>query len=332
MNIPEIERKILFALDRDGRVSLAEIARELGTSTQVVKYHFDKIEEKGLIKHFWAFVDYDKAGYSFFWGYFFRLAGLSTEKEQEMYAYLKAHPFIPIVMRADGYAELHICIIARDVFHHTEILNEFYARFGQFVTMSDIVVGIGFVKFPRTYLVGEENTRETKALSGGTTEQVKLSELDRKIIALLLKNGRMEFARIARTLGVSTGLIHKHYYRMVEKGVITKITYTPNYRTLGLTHYRILVKILRYDQGRVDELYHYCAQHPHIVNYIKLMGNWELMLEVEIDNNAALRELLRDVKYKFKDIITNIQKNEVYHVDKFTQMADEFPALHSHGS
>ena len=195
-----------------------------------------------------------------------------------------------------------------------------------------LLVGIGFVKFPRTYLVGEEKTRETKALSGGTTEQVKLSELDRKIIALLLKNGRMEFARIARTLGVSTGLIHKHYYRMVEKGVITKITYTPNYRTLGLTHYRILVKILRYDQGRVDELYHYCAQHPHIVNYIKLMGNWELMLEVEIDNNAALRELLRDVKYKFKDIITNIQKNEVYHVDKFTQMADEFPALHSHGS
>jgi Lrp/AsnC family transcriptional regulator, leucine-responsive regulatory protein len=325
MNTSEIEQKILFALDQDGRVSLAHIARQLKTSTQVIKYHFDKLNEKGLVKHFWAFVDYDKAGYSFFWGYFFRFAGLSTEKEREMYEYLNAHPYIPIVMRADGYAELHICIIARDVFHHTQILNDFYAHFGAYIAMNELVVGVGFVKFPRTYLVGEENKLESKALSGGTTEVVKLSELDRKIIAFLLKDGRLEFATIARRLGVSTGLIHKHYYRLKQRGVITKITYTPNYQALGLKHYRVLVKILQYQQDRVEELYRYCARHPNIVHYIKLMGNWELMLEIELADDAGLRELLRDIKYNFKDIVTDIQKNEIYQVDKFTQMADEYP-------
>jgi Lrp/AsnC family transcriptional regulator, leucine-responsive regulatory protein len=188
-------------------------------------------------------------------------------------------------------------------------------------------VGIGFIKFPRTYFTNKENIQEVKALSGGTTATVKLSELDRKIISLLLRDGRMEFATIARTLGVSTGLVHKHYYRMVEKGVITKITFTPHYAALGLKHYRILVNILQYNEERVDDLYHYCARHPHIVNYIKLMGNWELILEIEIENDATLRELLRDIKYQFKDIITDIQKNEVYQVDKFTQMAMEYPEL-----
>jgi len=151
----------------------------------------------------------------------------------------------------------------------------------------------------------------------------------RKIISLLLQDGRMEFARMARILCVSTGLVHKHYYRLVEKGVITKITYTPNYAALGLKHFRVLVQILRYDKVRMDALYHYAARHPHIVNYIQIMGNWQLILEIEIETNDALRELLRDIRTEFKDLITDLQKNEVYHIDKFTQMAVEYPNLTS---
>jgi len=323
----KIDKKILFELDKDGRASLSQIARNLGTTPQVVKYHYDRIMDMGLIKHFWAFVDYDKVGYSYFWGYFFRFSGMTQVDEDAMYEYLRGNTHIPIVMRVDGYAELHIAIIARDVFHHTEILNDFYAHFGKFISMSEIVVGTGFIKFPRNYLIEKENQRELKVLSGGTTNTIKLSELDRKIITFLLADGRMEFVQIARKLGVSTGLIHKHYYRLLKHEVITKITYTPNFQAMGIKHYRILVKILQYDEQRTDELYHYCARHPNIINYVKLIGNWELILEIEIANNDSLRDLLRDIRYRFKDVVTDIQKNEVYKIEKFTQMATEYPEL-----
>ncbi|MDP1883748.1 MAG: winged helix-turn-helix transcriptional regulator, partial [Candidatus Moranbacteria bacterium] len=190
MNLTELDKKILFELDKDGRASFSEVARVIGSTPQVVKYHFEQMMEKGFIKHFWAFTDYDKLDYSFFWGYWLKFAGLTKDKETEMYAYFNTHQNIPIIQRADGYADVLIAIISRDIFHHNEILQDIFSKYGQYITLSDIFIGLGFVKFPRTYLVGKANEFQKFALSGGTTEKIKLTEIDRKIISLLLIDGR----------------------------------------------------------------------------------------------------------------------------------------------
>lgn len=66
MNLTELDKKILFELDKKGRASFSEIAKNIGTSPQVVKYHYQSLIDNRIIKHFWAFIDYDRAGYSFF--------------------------------------------------------------------------------------------------------------------------------------------------------------------------------------------------------------------------------------------------------------------------
>ncbi|EKE15555.1 MAG: hypothetical protein ACD_11C00144G0001 [uncultured bacterium] len=327
MNITELDKKILFELDKDGRAGFSKIARAIGTTPQVVKYHYERLINTGIIKHFWAFIDYDKADYSFFWGYWLKFSGLSKEKEAEMYADFNANKYIPIVMRSDGYADALIGIISRDIFHHNEILQSVFAKYGSYITSSDIFVGLGFVKFPRSYLIGKENEFQKLAISGGTKEKIKLSEIDRKIISLLLMDGRMEFTKMAKTLKVSVGLIHKHYGKLVKNGVITKITYSLNYQNIGLLLYRVCFKIVRFDQKRVDDLYDFCSSHQNIVNYVKGMGSWELLLDIEIESREALRELFREMKNKFKDIIHRAEINEIYQTDKFTQMAMEYPEL-----
>lgn len=329
MNLTQFDKKILFELDRDGRVSFSEIARTIGSTPQVVKYHYEQLVEKGIIKHFWAFTDYDKCDYSFFWGYWLKFAGLTKEKEAEMYAYFNAHKYIPIIQRTDGYADVMIGIIARDVFHHNEILQEVFSKYGSFITMSDIFVGLGFIKFPRTYLADKENEYQKFAVSGGTTEKIKLSETDRKIISLLLQDGRMEFTKIAKILGVSVGLVHKHYNKLEKSGVITKITYTIDHKKAGLLFYRVAFKITQFNPDRVEALYKYCCLHPNIINYVKGMGAWELLLDIEVESREQLRDILRDMKQQFRDIITRVEPNEVYQMDKFTQMAIEYPELNT---
>ena len=327
MNITELDKKILFELDNDGRASFSKIARTIGTSPQVVKYHFEQMMENGIIKHFWAFTDYDKMDYSFFWGYWLKFAGLTKETEVEMYSYFKNKKYIPIIQRADGYADVLIGIISRDIFHHNEILQEIFSKYGQYITSSDIFVGLGFVKFPRTYLIGKQNEFQTSALSGGTIKKAKLSEIDRKIVSLLLVDGRMEFTKMAEILGVSVGLIHKHFNKLEKHGIITKITFTLDYQKIGLLFYRCCCKIVQFDQKRIDDLYKFCAIHPNIINYVKGMGNWELLLDIEIESRKELRDLIREIKNQFKDVIKQVEINEIYQMDKFTQMAIEYPEL-----
>jgi len=327
MNLTELDKKILFELDKDGRASFSEIARIIGSTPQVVKYHFEQMMEKGFIKHFWAFTDYDKLDYSFFWGYWLKFAGLTKDKEIEMYAYFNQHPYIPIIQRADGYADVLIAIISRDIFHHNEILQDIFSHYGQYVAMSDIFVGLGFIKFPRTYLANKPNEFQKFAVSGGTTEKIKLAEIDRKIISLLLIDGRMEFTKIAKVLGVGTGLVHKHYNKLEKSGAITKITFTLDYQKIGLLLYRCCFKLVQFDQARIDELYKFCCLHPNIINYVKGMGSWELLLDIEVENREALRDIIRELKNQFRDVIQKVEINEIYQMDKFTQMAIEYPDL-----
>ena len=327
MNITELDKKILFEFDKNGRASFSEVARAIGSTPQVVKYHYEQLMEKGIIKHFWAFIDYDKADYSYFWGYWLKFAGLTKEREQEIYADLNSDNYVPIIMRSDGYADVYVCFISKDIFSFNEMLQKFFTKYGQNIVSSDIFLGLGFVKFPRTYLVGQENEFKKFALSGGTNEKIKLTDTDRKMISLLLIDGRMEFTKIAKTLGVSVGLVHKRYLRLEKSGVITKTTFTIDYQKIGLLLYRVCFKIMQFDQVRVDELYKFCCVHPNIINYVKGMGSLELHLDIEIESRGELRDLIRDMKNKFKDIIRQVEINEIYQLDKFTQMAIEYPNL-----
>lgn len=327
MKITELNKKILFELDKNGRASFSDIARNIGSTPQVVKYHYEQLMDRGIIKHFWAFIDYDKVDYSFFWGYWLKFSGLNKEKETEMYADFNANMFIPIIMRADGYADVLLGIISKDIFHHNEVLQNIFAKYGSFITMSDIFVGLGFIKFPRTYLINEKNEFQKFAVSGGAKDRAKISEIDRKIISILLIDGRMEFTKIAKILGVSVGLIHKHYGKLEKSGIITKITFTLDYQKIGLLLYRVCFKIVQFDQKRVDDLYAFCCFHPNIINYVKGMGSWELLLDIEIESREALRDLIREMKNQFKDIIHHVEVNEIYQMDKFTQMAIEYPKL-----
>lgn len=327
MNVTELDKKILFHLDQYGRASFSEIARTINSSPQVIKYHFESLVDRGIIRHFWAFVDYDKVDYSFFWGYWLKFVGLTKEKEQEMYAHLNADPNIPVIMRSDGYADALLGFISKDIFSHNEMLQKFFTRYGQHVSSSDIFVGLGFIKFPRTYLVGKENQPRQHAISGGTTKKITLTELDRKMISLLLVDGRMEFTKIAQILNISPGLAQKRYVRLIESGVITKIALTIDHQKLGILLYRVCFKIVQFDQPRIDDLYQFCTTHPNITSYIKGMGNWELLLDIEIEDRESLRNLIREMKNEFKDILRQVEINEIYQVDKVTQMAMEYPEL-----
>lgn len=327
MNLTQLDKKILFELDKDGRVSFSEIARVIGTTPQVVKYHFEQLVDNQVIKHFWAFIDYDKADYSFFWGYWLKFSGQTKEQETEMYADFNSNPYMPIVMRADGYADVYICLISKDVFSHNAMLQDLFTKYGHNIVSSDIFVGLQFTKFPRTYLVGQANEFQKHAVSGGTKEKIKLTETDRQMLSLLQMDGRMEFTKIAKVLGVSVGLVHKHYNKLEKSGVITKIAYTLNYQKAGLLLYRVCFKIIQFNQARADELYKFCCLHPNIINHVSGMGNWELLLDIEIENREALRDLIREMKNQFKDILRQVEINEIYQMDKFTQMAIEYPNL-----
>lgn len=327
MKLTELDKKVLFELDLDGRASYSEIGRKIGTTAQVVKYHVENLLDNGAIVNFWAFADYEKVGYAFFWAYWLKFSGLTKEEEEGIFSYFRQNKNMPIVLRCRGYADAMICITTKDVFSHNAVLKEYVAKFGKKTAMIEIVVGLGFESYPRTYLLKKDNKERTIHYSGGSEGLAKISEAERKMLSILQIDGRMEFVRLSKLLGISISSVHTMFKRLVRRKIITKTALTLNCSVIGVKAYRVLFKLLQFDDERMKVLYDFCVRHQNIRNYIPVMGNWQMMLDIEIENDENLHDLIREMRYNFNDVIFQVEIGEVYQIDKFSQMVIEYPEL-----
>lgn len=64
---------------------------------------------------------------------------------------------------------------------------------------------------------------------------LKIDQLDKKILGLLVTNARMPFSEIAKELEVAPGTIHSRVKRMEDTGIIAGATLRLNYEVLGVT-------------------------------------------------------------------------------------------------
>lgn len=327
MILSELDKKILFELDKDGRAGYSEIGRAIGTTAQVVKYHVENLVSGGAIRNFWAFADYEKAGYPFFWAYWLKFSGLTKEDEKSVFDYFIENKNMPIALRCRGYADAMICITTKDVFEHNTVLKGFLAKFGKNIAMIEMAVGMGFESFPRTYLVGKENEYKKVNLSGSAQGLAKMSEAERKMLSVLQVDGRLEWVKVAQILGLSVSSVHAMFERLNKKGVISKTAMTLNHAEIGINAYRVLFKLLQHDEKRLEALHDFCVKHPNIRNYIPVMGNWQLMLDIETEDEEKIHDLIREMRYQFNDVIFEVEIAEIGKVEKFSQMVIEYPEL-----
>ena len=60
------DRKILYELDLNSRQSLTAIGKKVGLKKDVVSYRIKKLEDEGIIKNYYAFIDTFRLGYLMF--------------------------------------------------------------------------------------------------------------------------------------------------------------------------------------------------------------------------------------------------------------------------
>ncbi|MCR4335813.1 MAG: Lrp/AsnC family transcriptional regulator, partial [archaeon] len=70
-----LDRKILYELDIDSRQPLAELAKKVGKSRNVVEYRINKLQKDGVIKNFVTLLDAGRLGLTI-WNVYLELQNL----------------------------------------------------------------------------------------------------------------------------------------------------------------------------------------------------------------------------------------------------------------
>jgi len=122
-----------------------------------------------------------------------------------------------------------------------------------------------------------------------------VEEIDRRIVNLLSRNGRMSFTELARQAGLSVSAVHQRVRRLETEGVITGYVALcdPNVIGLPLTAF---VSVKPFDPAAPDEVPQKLRKLDAIEACHSVAGDENYILKVRVASPTALEDLLQQIR------------------------------------
>jgi Lrp/AsnC family leucine-responsive transcriptional regulator len=122
-----------------------------------------------------------------------------------------------------------------------------------------------------------------------------VEEIDRQIVALLARDGRMSFTDLGKATGLSTSAVHQRVRRLEQRGVIRGYAAVIDPEAVGLS-LTAFVSVTPLDQAAPDDVPDRLAEFPEIEACHSVAGDENYLLKVRTATPSALEQLLARIR------------------------------------
>lgn len=122
-----------------------------------------------------------------------------------------------------------------------------------------------------------------------------MEDPDRRIVELLVADGRMSYTDLGRAIGMSTSAVHQRVRRLEERGVIQGFTARVDHAQAGrpLTAF---VAVEPLDHRAPDDIPDRLRDVAEVVSCYSVAGDANYLLKVRVGTPQDLEELLATIR------------------------------------
>ncbi|MFH1972668.1 MAG: Lrp/AsnC family transcriptional regulator [archaeon] len=310
------DKRILYELDLDARQSLADIAKKVELSKQMVKYRVRRLMKTGAITHFFMMIDTKKIGYSFY-DLFLQLQNMTKQREEELINFLKDMDTVGWVASTTGKWNLVIAIFTRDILQFNESLNRIYSKFGENIREKKFIIDMSAISCKNKYLV-DSSSYLRKDDYYGNEELFKLDKKDVKLLKTLDTDPRMSVLELAKKTKIAKDTVTRKLNMLQKEGVIQgfKIKIDPS--VFGYEWHVVLFELNCINETEKMKFVKKLQSHKNVIFIINTVGDWNLMVDLHVKNNTHFQEVLSEFKEEFGNIIKSYENLRVVKDHKTT--------------
>ncbi|MEU7000894.1 Lrp/AsnC family transcriptional regulator [Nonomuraea sp. NPDC046570] len=122
-----------------------------------------------------------------------------------------------------------------------------------------------------------------------------MEEIDRRIVTLLARDGRMSFTDLARETGLSVSAVHQRVRRLEKRGVLRGYAALVDHDAIGLP-LTAFVSIKPIDPAAPDDAPERLAGLSAIEACHSVAGDESYILKVRVSSPIGLEELLQQIR------------------------------------
>jgi len=119
--------------------------------------------------------------------------------------------------------------------------------------------------------------------------------MDRRILSLLVEDGRRTYDDIGRRVGLSAPSVKRRMDRLRESGALEGFTAVVDHGAMGWNT-EALVELFYRPGTTLDEVTETLRSHPEVVEAWSVTGEADAIARVRTEDNAALERLIMDLQ------------------------------------
>jgi Lrp/AsnC family transcriptional regulator, leucine-responsive regulatory protein len=122
-----------------------------------------------------------------------------------------------------------------------------------------------------------------------------VEDLDRRIVELLVADGRMSYTDLGKATGLSTSAVHQRVRRLEQRGVIRGYAAIIDPESIGLS-LTAFISVAPFDPSAPDDIAERLAEVPEIEACHSVAGEENYILKVRVATPGALEHLLTRIR------------------------------------
>lgn len=299
LKLDEYDKKILFELDKNARISTSDIAKVVRKSKQFVDYRIKNFEERKIITGYITVIDYSKLGYTSIRVYL-KFHNITLEEQKELENELIKDKEVWWLVTLEGLWDIGYAMAVKDVLDFYEYWDKIVKKYKRFISKKSIVIYTHIRQYPRSYIIGKKNIYPG-TLVGASKEIIKTDDMDKRILKLISDNAKLPLLEISRKLNTSPQVIKGHMKKLEKTGIIQGYRALIDGSHFGYRYYKSYINLV--NTVKIKELDSFCQSHPNILNINRTIGGRDYEIELQVKSFDEFEKIMNDMRSNFVGMI-----------------------------
>ena len=297
------DRKILYELDKNARISFSELSKKIRLSKNSVIQRVKNLEEKKIILDYNGLINLNQIGYSTY-DVYLKFQDATPKREREIIDLALKNKKVGFVGKIEGSVNLVFLISAKTPEEFYEIWDSIYKKIRKNVKVIRIAILLEYHHFTKDYLLGDDISQRTVEKTG-KKGYAEVDKIDLGILKLLSHNARISLLELSLKLKVTPKTVRSRIRRLEKEGIILGYKINLNFQKLGYEYYKVLLTLNNLEIRK--ELYEWILRNPNVVYFDKFLNGADFEFDVEINSFEKFVELLENIKRDFKGAIKEVE-------------------------
>ena len=303
LKVDSYDRKILFELDKNARISTTELGKKLRKSKQFVDYRIKRLEEEGVLSGYITVIDYSKLGYQSIRVYL-KFHNITPEQQEKLENDLINDKEVWWLVTTEGLWDVAYATAVKNVLDFYDYWDKIMTKYRKYISKRSVVIYTHIKQYPKSYIVNQKNT-DQGTLVGASKDIVSVGKKDIQLLKLLSDNGRMPFLELANRLNTSPQVIRNHINKLKKNKVILGYRALIDVSFLGYRYYKSYINLLHTE--RIQELKQFCLQHPNILNLNRTIGGRDFEIELQVKSFDEFDSIMKEIRQHFAGMIDDYE-------------------------